>query len=81
MASTAQCVLLDVRSGFFYGSAEATERRSMRKSTLGNEQDIESQRMGTEAAAFEKLVAGFESVWPEIIARHAVAGEAIAAPR
>ncbi|MBI5363276.1 MAG: hypothetical protein HZA53_08860 [Planctomycetes bacterium] len=71
VAATAQCVLLDVRSGYFYGSAEATERRELRQSTLGKEEDFESQRITAEELAFEKLLAAFETTWPAIVAQHA----------
>ncbi len=75
VTSTAQCVLLDVRTGFYYGSAEATERVSRKQSELESElfdeRGFDHERLRIESKAFEKLVTAFEGAWPEIVARHA----------
>lgn len=71
VTSTAQCILLDVRSGFFYGAAEATEKLEHNTSQLLGELQIERTRLKLETKAFDKLVTAFEAAWPEIVARHA----------
>lgn len=71
ITSTAQCVLLDVRSGFFYGSAEATERTERRIGSSFSAFPVDSRRLVVEGQAFEKLLGELERLWPEIVARHA----------
>lgn len=70
ITTTAQCILLDVRSGFFYGSAEATERSERKIGELAAEFTVDSLRLGVEGRAFEKLLASFEELWPRVVERH-----------
>lgn len=71
ITSTAQCVLVDVRSGFFYGSAEATERFQRTESQLLDTSGVDKKRIEVERKAFTGLVGAFEHTWPSIVVRHA----------
>lgn len=73
VSSTTSGALIDVRTGFVYGVAEATEREEQR-TTIWNSQDaIEEARMRSERASFKSFVGEFEKLWKNILTQYAAA--------
>ncbi|MGY6588059.1 MAG: hypothetical protein ACXIUB_07170 [Wenzhouxiangella sp.] len=68
VTSTASAALVDVRSGFIYGVAEATDADDQRATVWSTRQAIESARLGTEQRAFQQMVKEVESLWSGIMA-------------
>lgn len=64
-------VLIDVRTGYVYGTTEATVTEHQRATIWSSEQVIESARLEAEAAAFTSFVQDFEGLWTGIINVHA----------
>jgi len=54
--ATTSVMLLDVRSGYVYGTVEATETKTQRSSLWGTEAAIDSARREAERASFEKAL-------------------------
>lgn len=67
VTSTASAALIDVRSGFIYGVAEATASDDQIATVWSTHQAIERARMGTEREAFERLVGQTEELWIGIV--------------
>jgi hypothetical protein len=63
VTTTASAVLLDTRSGFVYGVAEASARKSGVASAWTTGDAIDADRKRTETEAFEKLVGEIETMW------------------
>ena len=63
VTTTASAVLLDTRSGFVYGVAEASARKQGLASAWTSEDAIDGDRKRTETEAFEKLVGEIETMW------------------
>ena len=67
--ATTSVMLLDVRSGYVYGSVEATETETQRSSFWGTEAAIDTARRAAEKASFESALeqtkALFSSVFNE----------------
>lgn len=70
VTSTASAALVDVRSGFIYGVAEATESDDQRATVWSTRQAIERARMGTEQRAVQQMIKEVESLWGDIAATH-----------
>jgi hypothetical protein len=70
VTTTASAVLLDTRSGFVYGGAEATAKSAQLASGWTDEDAVDDTRQRTERESFEKLVASLEKEWPAIVAEH-----------
>lgn len=67
ITTTASAALMDVRSGFLYGVAEATAKESQIASFWSSKQAVESSRLRAETAAFEKLVGEVEKLWLHVL--------------
>lgn len=76
ITTTASAVLFDVRTGFIYGTAETTAAQDQRSSAWSTRQAIDDARLATEKVAFQKLVDEVETMWPGLVAAHAVAAKA-----
>jgi hypothetical protein len=63
VTTTASAVLMDTRSGFVYGVAEASARKAGLASAWTSEDAIDGDRKRTETEAFEKLVGEIETMW------------------
>jgi len=63
VTTTASAVLLDTRSGFVYGVAEASARKDGVASAWTTDDAIDADRKRTETQAFEKLVGEVETMW------------------
>lgn len=70
VTSTASAAIIDVRSGFIYGVAEATAADDQRVTIWSTQQAIERARLGTERAAFVDLVAEIETLIRGIVDAH-----------
>lgn len=71
VTSTVAGVLVDVRTGYVYGSSEATEIESQRATIWSTEQAIESARLEAEAAAFGSFVDEFGDLWGGVVKTYA----------
>lgn len=65
--TTVSGALIDVRSGYIYGVADATEKVKGASNTWNESDDIDRVRAKAETAAFEKLNAEFEQRWQSYV--------------
>jgi hypothetical protein len=70
VATTASSVLVDVRTGFVYGSAEATAREQQRATVWSSTSAVEKARSKTEVEAFQKLLPEIEKLWKGVVEHH-----------
>ncbi|HEX8323402.1 MAG TPA: hypothetical protein VF595_05760 [Tepidisphaeraceae bacterium] len=71
VTTTASAVLIDTRSGFVYGGAEATAKSDQLANGWTSEDAIDDTRLRTEKETFEKLVGELEKAWPDVVKQHA----------
>jgi len=69
VTTTASALLMDVRTGYVYGSAETTSRRSPLANAWTSADAVDGSRRTTERDALGKLVTDFERIWPQIVAQ------------
>ncbi|MCP3851781.1 MAG: hypothetical protein GY694_16325 [Gammaproteobacteria bacterium] len=67
VSSTISGVLVDVRTGFIYGAAEATEREEQRANAWSTQDAIDAARIGSEKNGFKSFMIGFEKLWEGIV--------------
>lgn len=70
VSATTSALLVDVRTGFVYGAAEATERESQRATMWNSREAIDSARQQAEAQSFHSFVGEFERLWQATLAEH-----------
>jgi hypothetical protein len=73
VACTASAALLDTRSGYVYGLAEATERRETPRNAWTTEMEIDRFRLNTERVAFESLIEELQKTWKRVVRENATA--------
>ncbi|MEN6306204.1 MAG: hypothetical protein ABFD91_00485 [Anaerohalosphaeraceae bacterium] len=66
MVSTVSAVLIDVRTGYIYGMAEATDKQTQLSAWWTNESAVDQSRQRTERAAFEKMLTELEKLWIQL---------------
>jgi len=71
VVSTASAALLDTRSGYVYGVAEATARDKAGTNAWQSDETADKTRRETEEQAFEKLVGELEQTWRGVVTRYA----------
>lgn len=71
VTATVAGALIDVRTGFIYGTAEATAREEQRASIWSTEEAIDASRLEAEKQAFESFVDEFEGLWNSVLATYA----------
>ena len=71
VTATVSGILIDVRSGFVYGTAEATEREKQRASMWSTELALDTARRLAEKNAFESFVDEFGIFWTGVLNIHA----------
>ena len=71
VTSTVAGVLIDVRSGFVYGTTEATERESKQASIWSTRLAVDSARIAAEQRAFDAFIDSFGELWAEVANAHA----------
>lgn len=69
--ATCAFMIVDVRTGFVYGTGEITATEDQRSNLWGSEQAIEAARLRAERRAFEEGLGEVEELWASILARHA----------
>ena len=65
--STVSAVLFDTRSGYVYGTAEASSRESRPTNAWQSDVAVDETRRATESQAFEKLVPELEKMWGGVV--------------
>ena len=76
VTSTVAGVLVDVRSGYVYGSAEATRTERQRATVWSTQQAIEASRLDAESAAFAAFVDEFGDLWSGVLDTYAATAPA-----
>jgi hypothetical protein len=79
VTTTVSAVLMDTRSGFVYGLAEATTQENRLTNSWQTGVSVDETRRSTESDAFEKLVGELETTWRNVLAQRGVAAEQPAA--
>ena len=69
---TATCafMIVDVRTGFIYGTGETTATEDQRSNVWGSESAIESARLKAERNAFEQGLGEVERLWASVLREH-----------
>jgi hypothetical protein len=70
VSSTASAAIIDVRTGFVYGVAEATADETKRASAWSSSSKVDQSRNKTEAKAFDDLITELERTWINIVVEH-----------
>jgi len=73
VSSTTSGALIDVRTGFVYGVAEATQREEQRTTIWNSRDAIDEARMDAEKASFKSFVDEFEKLWKNTLVQYASA--------
>jgi hypothetical protein len=68
--STASAALLDTRSGYVYGLAEANEEHEELQNAYKTEEEVDRIRRDVETKAFAGLVGEMETTWKMVLAEH-----------
>jgi len=71
VTATAACVLVDVRTGFVYGTAESTATEQQRASMWSSEAAIDSSRLKAEEQAFRQMIGDFDKLWKGVAETYA----------
>lgn len=70
ITSTASAILIDVRSGFVYGVAEATAKTSGLASVWTARSTVDQKRVESEAASFNGLMEQMTRTWSGIVKQY-----------
>lgn len=70
--ATCAFMIVDVRTGFVYGTGESTATEDQRSNIWGSEQAIEAARLKAERRAFEDGLGEIEELWASIRKEHDV---------
>ena len=68
--ATVSAMVVDVRTGYVYGTAEVTATRSQKSDFWGTRAAIDKARIAAERAAFERLVGQLEALFGDISGRY-----------
>lgn len=71
VSCTTSGALIDVRTGFVYGVAEATQREEQRTTRWNTENAIDKARITSETASFKSFIAEFEKLWKNTVEQYA----------
>jgi hypothetical protein len=72
---TASAALLDTRSGYVYGLAEATKSHEELQNAWKTEDEIDTARRAVEAKAFGELLDALEKTWGSVVREYATASQ------
>ncbi|GAA6131246.1 hypothetical protein [Halopseudomonas sabulinigri] len=72
VSSTTSGVLVDVRTGYIYGVAEATERNEQRTTVWDSADAVDRARVQAEAASFKRFVGEVGTLWGQTVEQYAV---------
>lgn len=67
VTTTASAILMDVRTGYVYGSCESTSRKEQLASAWTDRSAVDRSRLTTEREAFESLLSDFEGLWNRVV--------------
>jgi len=70
---TASAALLDTRSGYVYGLAEATKQHEELQNAWKTRDEVDLQRRDVEAKAFTAMLGDVERTWGMVVREHATA--------
>jgi hypothetical protein len=70
VASTTSGLLVDVRTGYIYGVAEATERDEQRTNPWDTGNAIDKARLDSEHTSFSSFVGEFETLWQRTVEQY-----------
>ena len=79
--STVYGMVVDVRTGFVYGTVEGTAREDQRSSIWTLKESIDDARVNAEADAFQHFVSEFGSFWETLVSERQIATNADALQR
>lgn len=68
--ATCAFMIVDVRTGFVYGSGESTATQDQRSNVWGTDAAIEAARLRAERQAFEQGLGEVSVLWASIVAQH-----------
>jgi len=71
VTATVAGILVDVRTGFIYGTTEATATEEQRATVWSTELAIDTSRMRAEENAFSAFVSEFGQLWKNVVDVHA----------
>ena len=64
-------MLIDVRTGYVYGTAEATAEEHKRANIWSKRNAVESSRLSAEEQAFDDFIDEFGTLWKGVVDIHA----------
>ncbi len=67
--TTVSAILLDVRTGYVYGTCEGNATQKKVASAWTNEDQVDRSRRATEAEAFGQMIGELERLWPSVVDR------------
>ncbi|MGI9322942.1 MAG: hypothetical protein ACR2PJ_05090 [Pseudomonadales bacterium] len=70
VTATISGLLLDVQTGFVYGTAESTSKEYQRSTSWSVSEATDEARNKAERASFESFVDSFEKLWAGVLAEH-----------
>jgi hypothetical protein len=68
--ATCAFMIVDVRTGFIYGTGETTATEDQRSNVWGNDNAIEAARLRAERRAYEDGLGEIETLWASILTQH-----------
>ncbi len=68
--ATCAFIIVDVRTGFVYGTGETTATEDQRSNIWGSASAIETARLKAEQRAFEDGLGEVEKLWGSVVAEH-----------
>jgi hypothetical protein len=71
VTATVAGALIDVRTGFIYGTTEATAREEQRATVWSTQLAVEASRLRAEKQAFASFVDEFQDLWGSVLNMHA----------
>jgi len=74
VSATVSGALIDVRSGYIYGTTEATEKESQLATIWSTREAIDESRVISERKAFKSFLKKYEALWVEIERQYATKG-------
>lgn len=70
VTSTVSGALIDVRTGYIYGTAEATKKEQQRATVWSTEQAIDNSRIVAEKKSFNQFITEFKQLWKNVTEQH-----------
>ncbi len=70
VSTTASAMLVDVRTGFVFGTAEATATENQVANAWSSANNADQGRLRTERASFDKLIDELVLLWADVLSKH-----------